>query len=253
MAASAIVLQRRFRLSQVLGVVGVLVGVLLSLTPTIANASLGGHNVFLNSLVFGCSSLFLAFAIVFKEIALNGKPRRHKLAASITQNSVQLAAADGVSRRETSPLSTRRTFDVFVVNSFSSLMQMLATMILLPLTLFLAPVQGGGQQHIANCIQMLFHAKYMPWLTLLYISCNVIFNVCGLTLMKHASSTVALIASICALPLVSLVFCLPLPLLTPSPFSWTTCLGLVFVMFGVCVYNIYPVRREPSPIAGSEK
>jgi CRT-like, chloroquine-resistance transporter-like len=231
-------------MSQILGVTGVLAGVLISLAPVLGNGTLGGQDVILNSVLFGCSSLFIAFAIVLKEIALNGRPRKQKAAPSQTTESNSEHRGETPAPSAAAGLQATRTFDIFVVNSFSSLMQMVATTVLLPVTLLLTPVPGGGWLYIRTGLQMLFRAKYMPWLTLLYIACNVIFNVCALTLMKQASSTVVLISSICAVPLVSLVFCLPLPMLTPSPFSWMTCFGLFVVMFGVCVYNIAPAPRR---------
>jgi hypothetical protein len=242
--ASALVLRRRFRMSQILGVIGVLAGVLLSLAPVLGNANLGGEDVILNSVLFGCSSLFIAFAIVLKEIALNGRPRSQKVAQTQKTESNPGHQGESPAPSAASGLQATRTFDIFVVNSFSSLMQMLATIVLLPLMLFLTPVPGGGWLYIRTGLQRLFRAKYMPWLTLLYITCNVIFNLCALTLMKQASSTVVLISTICAVPLLSLVFCLPLPMLTPSPFSWMTCLGLFVVMLGVWVYNIAPAPRR---------
>jgi hypothetical protein len=151
--ASALVLRRRFRMSQILGVIGVLAGVLLSLAPVLGNANLGGEDVILNSVLFGCSSLFIAFAIVLKEIALNGRPRSQKVAQTQKTESNPGHQGESPAPSAASGLQATRTFDIFVVNSFSSLMQMLATIVLLPLMLFLTPVPGGGWLYIRTGLQ----------------------------------------------------------------------------------------------------
>jgi drug/metabolite transporter (DMT)-like permease len=230
MAASVLVLGRRFTVSQLLGVVCVIAGVLISIIPAMTTS--GGVNIALNAALFCCSCAFLGFAIVLKEVALHGRKRgKHR------------AATDKPPIR----------FDVFTVNTFSSTCQLLGVLLLLPITLLLAPVNGGMWPYITRGVSMMFNAPYMPWLTLCYVGFNILFNIFGLTLMKEASSTVALISTVSALPLVSLIFCLPLPLLTPSPFSWFTCASLAVVMAGVCVYNWRPRPAKLVPTSRQSK
>ena len=51
-------------------------------------------------------------------------------------------------------------------------------------------------------------------------------------------------------PLLGLIFCLDLPLLGASPFSWAFVGGLVAVTAGSLLYNhraLPPLRRPPAP------
>lgn len=231
MVASTLVLGTKFRTTQIVGVGTVVSGVL----ATVSTGNVGGIDtrVLRNAGLFALSFVFLAFAIVMKEVALQGK-RPRKVPS--------LQRMGGVDS-DKAPPSTPQKFDVFVVNSFSSLMQMTSTIALLPVLLAVIPTDTSPLAYAAQGCLMMFRAPYMPWLTVVYVVCNVLYNIFGLTLMKQASSTVVLIASVAAVPLVSLAFCLPIPLLSPSPFAWSTVAGLVVVMTGILIYNLPPQSR----------
>ena len=67
-------------------------------------------------------------------------------------------------------------------------------------------------------------------------------QICALSLVKQASAAVALISNLFSVPLISLVFCLNLPLLTPNPFSWAICAGLAIIVLGVLLYSRIPSK-----------
>ncbi len=220
MGVSAILYGRRYSSTQMLGVVGVVGGVVLSLLPSLTVA--GGRTVLLSSFGFVGSFVLLAMAISIKEVVLKG--------GSVGSRGA-LSAPPGEDGKRP---------DLFVVNAFGSLAQLMATMAFLPAILSIAGQQSGAAGlalYMREGMHGLFNSAFMPWLTLGYVFANIMMNLFGLTLMSRASSTVVLMSSVAALPIVSLIFCFPLPLVTPSPFSWFTVAGLVVVMLGIALYN----------------
>lgn len=132
---------------QVLGVMLVICGVLASTLPT-TSLTLGGESIGFPCLLFTGGSVFLAVAIVLKEFALRGTARNEK----------------GVS------------FDLFVVNCFGSAFQCLGMLALLPFTLAMV-TNTPALQYVKSGVYNFLHAPYMPWLTFLYVICNILFNV----------------------------------------------------------------------------
>lgn len=230
MTAAVFILGRRYSLSQVAGVAVVMLGVIIGFVPTLSLPQ--GHNIATKSIVFAVSYVFLSFAIVLKEVALQGRLKRATGALAEVKSSGQNISST--------------PYDVFIVNSFCSTAQFIATVLLLPVTFVVGAGRIAARKYIADGFRLLFNAPMMPWLTVWYVVCNVIFNIFGLTLMKQASSTVALIATVGSLPLVSLAFCLPLPLLARSHFSWATCASLAIVILGVYLYNAAPASSKTS-------
>lgn len=129
--------------------------------------------------------------------------------------------------------------DVFIVNSYGSLAQCVATAALLPLSVRLAAGGAPVGAYVREGVAALTGATspYMPWLTLAYIGANLSFNIAALNLVRCSSAVVALLASLFTVPLTSLVFCLPLPLLVATPFSWWFVGGLAVITAGVLLYN----------------
>lgn len=84
----------------------------------------------------------------------------------------------------------------------------------------------------------------MPWLALAYVAVNIVFNITGLRLLKIASALDSVVASLISVPLTTLVFCLPVPLLVQSRFSFMVLLGLGVLLFGIWLYNLPQVKER---------
>lgn len=227
MTASAVLLGRRYNAAQVGGAAIVIAGVLLCIAPSAvglgavasskaaaaaaaaagvgsAGGGAGGAAVAIHAALFASTMALIGVVVVLKE---------------------RLLKVGGL--------------DVFIVNSYGSLAQCVATAALLPLSVRLAAGGTPVGAYVRAGIAALTGATspYMPWLTLAYICANLTFNIAALNLVRCSSAVVALLASLFTVPLTSLVFCLPLPLLVATPFSWWFVGGLAVISSGVLLYN----------------
>ena len=198
MILSFLFLNRRYTLRQLLGAALVISGVLVCTLP----GARGGAIIPWAAAQYGLSFTLLATSIALKERQLQ-----------------------------------RMRFDVFIVNTFGSSFQCLSTFLLLPLSIALA-TSLPALQYISSGLNAFFTAPYMPWLTLLYIGCNIVFNVFALNMVKMTSASTGILVNLFSVPILSLVFCLKLPLLEPSPFSWNIVAGLAVITFGVLLYSL---------------
>ncbi|KAK4531827.1 hypothetical protein CCYA_CCYA09G2684 [Cyanidiococcus yangmingshanensis] len=216
--ASYVLLGRRYTSTQILGLIVVLIGVMLSIGPqTVGHAAsdLSSGGIWVNALLFFGSYAFVAIAVVLKERVFK--------------------------RSGLQP-------DLFIVNTFSSIMQFLATSITLPFVLTFATQIAGSSSTKAYFSDALrafagYDSRLMPWLALGYVGVNIIFNVTGLRLLKIASALDSVVASLISVPLTTLAFCLPLPLLVRSRFSPMVILGLVVLLTGIWLYNLPRTTR----------
>eukprot|EP00188_Purpureofilum_apyrenoidigerum_P003862 Plantae.Rhodophyta-Purpureofilum_apyrenoidigerum.ctg41618.p1 GENE.Plantae.Rhodophyta-Purpureofilum_apyrenoidigerum.ctg41618~~Plantae.Rhodophyta-Purpureofilum_apyrenoidigerum.ctg41618.p1 ORF type:complete len:407 (+),score=52.28 Plantae.Rhodophyta-Purpureofilum_apyrenoidigerum.ctg41618:74-1222(+) len=208
MVLSAVFRGKRYSSLQIMGVVVLILGVLTSMYPSFSSMSpTVGTDLVFHAILYFVSAGFIALALVLKESALQSGD-----------------------------------LDVFVVNTSSSFMQLIGTIVLLPfsLTVALGPHRDRAGSYIAQGLQTLAGQKgtaVTPLLGVTYVLANVTMNIIGLTLIKRMSAVATIVSSFITVPLVSLVFCLRLPMLVPTPFSPIFLLGVLIVMAGLAMYN----------------
>ncbi|KAF6003085.1 hypothetical protein F1559_003924 [Cyanidiococcus yangmingshanensis] len=130
--ASYVLLGRRYTSTQILGLIVVLIGVMLSIGPQAvdhAASDLSSGGIWVNALLFFGSYAFVAIAVVLKERVFK--------------------------RSGLQP-------DLFIVNTFSSIMQFLATSITLPFVLTFATQIAGSSS--TKAIRQSPDALARPWL-----------------------------------------------------------------------------------------
>jgi len=217
--ASYALLGRRYTLTQIYGMLVVLAGVLISIGPQTVNEAalnLSSGGVWMNAFLFFGSYAFVALAVVLKE---------------------RVFKRSGVQP------------DLFIVNTFSSLMQFAAISLMLPFTTpFAARLAESPSigDYFSSALSTFAgrESSWMPWLALAYVAVNIVFNITGLRLLKIASALDSVVASLISVPLTTLVFCLPVPLLVQSRFSFMVLLGLGVLLFGIWLYNLPQVKER---------
>ncbi|EKX53224.1 hypothetical protein GUITHDRAFT_132977 [Guillardia theta CCMP2712] len=128
--------------------------------------------------------------------------------------------------------------DIIIVSCFGSLAQCIFTFLLLPLTLAIAtslPPQVYFQKGLA-AFSGATHSC-MPWLFFAYMIANLSLNLSGIALTKRGGAVGTFVIGTVLVPITSLVFCLNIPLLGASRFSWIFVGGLVFTTAGSLLYN----------------
>lgn len=219
LAFSFLLLGRRYSLGKIMGCLLVAAGVVLAVMSGSDNGQmLGGIGLLWPSLMI-LSSAFQAGASIIKE-------------------SVFLDAASRLKGR---------SLDIFVVNSFGSLFQGLFVLLFLP---FLSSLKGIPISQLpaylksgAGCFLNLGFNKAgcdgAPLLPLLYITCNICFNISLLRLVKISSAVVASLAAMSSVPISIYALSLPLPYLPGgvalSPFFH---LGGLVLAIGLLLYNL---------------
>ena len=217
--ASYFLLGRRYSMRQVSGLLLVVLGVVISIFPQTASQlahETGGLRIWAMSAVFSLSYAFAATASVLKERVFK-------------RSGIEL--------------------DLFIVNTFSSLMQLAVTIVALPLSTALALHMARSSnlhEYLGGALSAFIGKTgiYMPWLAILYVAFNLGFNITGLRLLKIASALDATVVSMVSVPLTTLAFCLPLPILARSRFSPVVVLGLVVLLSGIWMYNRPAKRAE---------
>eukprot|EP00415_Alexandrium_ostenfeldii_P001683 UN1683 len=147
---------------------------------------------------------------------------------------------------------TGQQLDVFLVDAYSAVFQGLVLNWLWPASFeFLTPlpVREYLRQAFSTFLG-LRHAE-MPWLLLLYWGFNCGYRVIQLRVVQELSFIAVLLTNVLTVPLSSLIFCLPLPLLTASSFSPYLMLSLVIIGLGLLVFNssqlyskLWPAQKE---------
>lgn len=75
-------------------------------------------------------------------------------------------------------------------------------------------------------------AELMPMLTVMYIIANLVLNISAIRLLKLGGAVEINLASMALVPINSLLFCLPIPLLVATPFTLHFVGGLAIVVCG---------------------
>mmetsp|Transcript_21892 Transcript_21892/g.45574 ORF Transcript_21892/g.45574 Transcript_21892/m.45574 type:complete len:447 (+) Transcript_21892:55-1395(+) len=70
-----------------------------------------------------------------------------------------------------------------------------------------------------------------------YLGVNLVYTEVTTIVLKQLSAVIFLLVNVLNVPLVSLFFCLKLPLLGAAPFRWSFVAGLVVIIGGLLTYN----------------
>lgn len=146
------------------------------------------------------------------------------------------------------------TLDIFVVNSYGSLFQLLLWPIFLPLTLLFNQTGNipfgeymiKGFQCFAGTLPKDSEndCSSMPWPFLIYIVFNLSFNISLLILLKKASALQGFMAIKAILPFAFILFYFNWPLIGSSNINEFTIIGLFIVIFGLIAYRIATMSKE---------
>ncbi|GMH36475.1 hypothetical protein BSKO_04343 [Bryopsis sp. KO-2023] len=220
---SAIILGRRYSVSQLMGCALVIAGgCLAGWASTSSTGSLAASPVYMSFFLVGVA--FPCIAVIAKE----------KIFADAKE---KLGGKD---------------LDLFVVNSFGSLAQAVCVFMLLPVITSLRniPLSGlpaylyqGGQCFMGISPACGSNCAGAPLLPALYIACNLGFNIAALNMLRLAGGVKTMLAMSAVLPLTVLVFTMDLPYLGVAPQVGSLFMGgCALVLSGILFYN----RKEIS-------
>ncbi|PKI73098.1 hypothetical protein CRG98_006506 [Punica granatum] len=227
LAFSTVLLGRKYSLNQIIGCLLVAAGVVIAVTSGSKSGQMALDVDFIWPAVMIVSSAFQAGASIIKE-------------------SVFIDAASRLKKK---------SLDIFVVNSFGSGFQALFVLLFLPL---LSNLKGipfaqlplylkNGAGCFLNIGDNTTGCDGAPWLPLLYIATNIIFNISALNLVKISSAVVASLAIMLSVPLSIYILSLPLPYLPEgtslSPFF---VVGSAILVLGLALYNLPRSPRQTS-------
>lgn len=222
---STLLLGRRFDALQLFGVGIVVAGVgvctLQMSAPAAGAAAAGGEAVALGDAM----GLFGAYAFIALSLSLK------ELAFKTYSRSPEVAKGDSL-RAE-------------VVNFATALWQGCGLVLLWPVaSLFLPPGTGiSASDYFAKGTKSLLAA--LPWLSS-YLAVNLAYTVVTTVVLKRLSAVLMLLTNVLNVPLVSLFFCLNLPLLGAAPFRWSFVAGLCIIICGLLIYNHRSFRKTPT-------
>lgn len=81
------------------------------------------------------------------------------------------------------------------------------------------------------------HFKKAGMWLVAYLGVNLVYTEVTTIVLKQLSAVIFLLVNVLNVPLVSLFFCLKLPLLGAAPFRWSFVAGLVVIIGGLLTYN----------------
>eukprot|EP00435_Cladocopium_sp_Y103_P025857 s1447_g6.t1 len=210
------ILGKRYDLLQVLGVVVVATGVGICTWPNLTadfitdEAFGGGLWIIIAAIGLFLSYGFISFSLVLKELAFI----RFK----------QWRRENGHKKGD---------LNLEMVNFATALWQGWALMLLWPVNFaFLT------RQDTATYFRSAFKAfrRAGVWLVA-YLGVNLVYTEVTTIVLKQLSAVIFLLVNVLNVPLVSLFFCLKLPLLGAAPFRWSFVAGLVVIIGGLLTYN----------------
>lgn len=136
--------------------------------------------------------------------------------------------------REAAPAESGNALRMEVVNLFTALWQGLALLLLWPVNFALiTPLTVA--EYFATGATALWCAR---GLLLLYLCVNLSYTVSTTAVLQRLSAVALLLTNVLNVPLVSLIFCLKLPLLGATPFRMSLLVGLVVIVAGLIMYNL---------------
>ncbi|KAL5559941.1 hypothetical protein UlMin_036152 [Ulmus minor] len=222
---SVLFLGRTYSFNQIVGCILVATGVAVAIT--------GGSNAsqMLSGIAFSWPALMIASSAF-------------QAGASIIKEFVFLNAASRLKDK---------SLDIFVVNSFGSGFQALFVFLFLPL---LSSLKGIPFAELPSYLQSgvgcflnigtnTSGCDGAPWLPLLYIATNLLFNISILNLVKISSAVVSSLTVMLSVPISIYVLSIPLPYLPEatalSPFFL---LGSVVLVLGLILYTLPQASKQ---------
>jgi len=152
----------------------------------------------------------------------------------------------------------KKDLDIFVVNSHTSLFQLVLWPIFVPLTLLFK--QTGSQplliyvKHGFECFVGMTPDDHStqdcssyPWPYVIYISINLLFNIVLLVLLKRASALLGFMAIKAILPLSVLLFYFKWPLIGPTSLNLFVVGGLIVILFGLGLFRYTTITKKRYP------
>ncbi|KAL0730216.1 hypothetical protein Bca4012_026309 [Brassica carinata] len=229
---SMVFLGRRYRINQIFGCVLVAFGVIVS----VASGSGAAHS-FKDAGIFWSLLMVLSFMLqgadtVMKEIIFLDSKKRLKGAS----------------------------LDLFVVNSYGSICQVICIALLLP---FLSKLWGIPFNQLPNYLRdggacfLNIGAKTTgcegaPLLPIMFVMMNMAYNISLLRLIKISSAVVSSLASTVSVPIAVYFFTLPLPYLgVASSLPTGFVAGTVILVLGMLLYAWTPPSHAPDPVIPS--
>ncbi|CAB9514195.1 UAA transporter family [Seminavis robusta] len=232
---SALLLGKRYSGPQIAAMTVVLCGSVVTLIPTIFASSTAGST---SESTSSFSDLFYAGVYV----------------ASVAPTALAFVLKEQVFRE-----NQHLNLDIFVVNTFGSIVGLVFTIALLPL----AAVPGLGKIQLHELPSYMKHGAACfaghspvedydctgaPLAPLLYFAINLTYNICFLNLIKHGGALLTFITNTVTFPLSTILFTLSWPLLGSSTLNSYIIFGLCVELTGVVLY-----QRASSAVVKQQK
>jgi len=229
MLFSTVLFGRRYDAIQLLGVALVVLGVA---TCSVLSAPIAGHVVSAGSLLDALGLLsayaFVALSLSLKELAF----LRFRERAG--------ACGDAASQK----------LRVEVVNLFSAIWQGVAVLLFWPLNfVLLTPL--GVRAYFQAFAAALRSTPAFGTLLWLYLPTNLAYTILTTLVLERLSAVTIVLTNVLNVPLVSLLFCLELPLLGAAPFRWSFVVGLGVIASGLLLYS-HRSFEMPRRVASTE-
>lgn len=214
-------LKQRYTWLQVLGVVLLIGGVVVSLIPSIRSAAHSSDTSAESSIL----TLVWAFVYIL----------------SCLPNAISFTLKEDV-------FKDVPTMDIFMVNSMDSIWQLIFELLLFPLVCIPgfggipwndlpAYMTDGAYCYLGMNPTLTDDCRGMPWLNILYVVINLSWNISLLLLLKKGGAVLMFIASSVSMPLANLAFAISWPLLPALPLTWENGVSLVVVLAGLVIYR----------------
>lgn len=214
MLFSTVLLGRRYNFLQAFGVFVVVVGVCTCTLPTLVAPGAVAWSPLAPAAGLFCTYGFIALSLCLKEVAF-------------TRFRTRSGAMEG------------ETLSIEVVNFAAALWQGLTLLLFWPLNFALVSPLCPAVYFSAGAAALLGTAPVL----VPYLLVNLCYTVVTTVVLKRLSAVAILLTNVLNVPLVSLVFCLNLPLLGAEPFRRSFVAGLAVIIVGLLTYNYRSVRR----------
>jgi len=223
---SSCILKKIYSTSQISAMAVVLCGSIITLLPVILNQLFSNDDMSENN-KDTTTSLFYAVVYV----------------ASVAPTALAFVLKEDIFRQH-----ANLNLDVFIVNTYGSIVSLVFTILLLPL----AAVPGFGgislselPTYMKNGFQCFSginpttedDCRGAPLAPLLYFCINVTYNICILALVKHGGALLTFLTNTITFPLSTILFTLSWPLLGSSTLSGFVIAGLIVELTGVIFYQ----------------
>jgi len=227
---SQILLGKRYSQSQILSMGVVITGSIVTLIPQLLAAATSTTTSSSDEKATSSSSVSdLFYALIY--------------VSSVAPTALAFVLKEQVFRE-----SQHLNLDIFVVNSFGSIVGLCFTVLLLPI----ASVPGLGKVPLSQLPEYMLHGLQCftgangtdqdnctgsPLAPLLYLGVNVLYNIFFLNLIKHGGALLTFVTNTVTFPLSTILFTLPWPLLGSSQLNGYILLGLVVELTGILLYR----------------